>query len=160
MFLGPRGEVEFTPIFFVVPKRNSDWWSILYLKFLNKFLQLRHFHMESLRSITEALQPWEFLTSLYLKEAYLHIPILPALRKYQRFWRASLIPTSPLRVVYYPSSLHEGFDRSNCIPQTTRDTYPSIFGQPPDKVQFARGSEEGHQRSYNMSQKSRLSYQH
>lgn len=42
--------------------------------------------MESLQSITEAMQPREFLISLDLTEAYLHILIFPVHRKYLRFY--------------------------------------------------------------------------
>lgn len=69
----------------MVLKTNVDWHAILDLRFLNRFVKNRHFHMESLKSITEALQPGEFLASLDLKQAYLHIPILPAHRCYLRF---------------------------------------------------------------------------
>nr|XP_056700756.1 tetratricopeptide repeat protein 39A [Euleptes europaea] len=41
--------------------------------------------METLRSIMEALQVGQFLTSLDLKEAYLHIPIHPSHRRFLRF---------------------------------------------------------------------------
>lgn len=72
-------------ILFMVPKRNGDFRSILDLKFVNHHIRLRHFHMESLHSISEALQPDEFLTSLDLTEAYLHVPIHPSHRRYLRF---------------------------------------------------------------------------
>lgn len=42
-----------------------------------KFVVLKHFQMETLHSIAEALQPQEFLTSMNLTDAYLHIPIWP-----------------------------------------------------------------------------------
>lgn len=41
--------------------------------------------MESLKSITEALQLGEYRASLDLKEAYLHVPFLPIHRLYLRF---------------------------------------------------------------------------
>lgn len=72
-------------VFFTVPKRNGDWRLVLDLKFINKFIHLQHFYMVSLRSITEVLQPKEFLTSLDLTEVYLHIPIFPRHRKFLRF---------------------------------------------------------------------------
>lgn len=72
-------------IFFTVPKKNGDWRSVLDLKFINSFIKLKHFHMESLKSITDALQPGEFLTSLDLTEAYLHVPIRPSHRRFLRF---------------------------------------------------------------------------
>lgn len=64
--------------FFVVPKRNGDWRSILDLKFMNHHIRLCRFHMES-------LQPREFMTSLELTEAYLHVPLLPSHRRFLRF---------------------------------------------------------------------------
>lgn len=72
-------------VFFTVPKKNGDWRSILDLKYVNQFIRLRNFHMESLKSILDALQPGEFMTSLDLTEAYLHVPILPAHRRFLRF---------------------------------------------------------------------------
>lgn len=72
-------------IFFTVPKRNRDWRPILDLKFLNQFVKLRHFHMETLRLITDALQPGDFLASLDLMDAYLHVPILSSHHQYLRF---------------------------------------------------------------------------
>lgn len=72
-------------IFFVVPKRNDDWRSILDLKYVNHFIWLRHFHMESLKSITDALQQGDHMTSLDLTEAYLHVPIRPSHRRFLCF---------------------------------------------------------------------------
>lgn len=72
-------------IFFTVPKRNGDFRSVLDLKYVNKYTHLHHFHMESLRSITEAFQLREFLTSLDLTEAYLHIPMHPSHHRFLHF---------------------------------------------------------------------------
>lgn len=52
---------------------------------MNKFIRLRHFHIESLWSFTDALQPQEFMTLLDLTEAYLHILIFPGHRRFLRF---------------------------------------------------------------------------
>lgn len=41
--------------------------------------------MNSLKSILEGLRPGDFMVSIYLSEAYLHIPISPAYWKYLRF---------------------------------------------------------------------------
>lgn len=88
--LVPENQQGVYSIFFTVPKRNGNWRAILDLKFVDRFICLRHFNMESLRSITEALQPQEFLTSLDLMEAYLHIPIFPGHRWFLRFCVADI----------------------------------------------------------------------
>lgn len=72
-------------IFFTVPKCNSDHRSVLDLKYVNQSIRLRHFQMEPLKSLMEALQPGEFLTSLDLIEAYLHVPIHRSHRKFLHF---------------------------------------------------------------------------
>lgn len=41
--------------------------------------------MESLKSVTDALQPGEFMTSLDLTETYLHVPIIPSHRRFLHF---------------------------------------------------------------------------
>lgn len=75
----------FYSTFFVVPKRDGGYRPILNLKPLNIFLQNQHFKMESLRSIIQALNVGDWVASIDLKDAYLHVPIYPEDRKYLRF---------------------------------------------------------------------------
>ncbi|XP_053149582.1 uncharacterized protein LOC128344105 [Hemicordylus capensis] len=72
-------------ILFLVPKKTTEWRAILDLKFVNCFLKGRHFRMETLRSILMALQEGDYLASIDLKEAYLHVPIHPLDRRFLRF---------------------------------------------------------------------------
>lgn len=72
-------------VFFIVPKRNGDARGILDLKWLNKYIRKRKFKMETIRSILKTIQKRDFLASLDLSEAYLHIPIRETHRKYFRF---------------------------------------------------------------------------
>lgn len=71
--------------FFMVPEKNGDWRWILDLKFLNLFIRLRWFQMETLKTITESLQEGEFMMYLDLTEASLHVPIPPSHRRFLRF---------------------------------------------------------------------------
>ncbi|XP_029470567.1 uncharacterized protein LOC115098237 [Rhinatrema bivittatum] len=52
---------------------------------VNKALKIPHFRMETLRSVIAVVHEGEFLTSLDLTEAYLHIPILQDHQRYLRF---------------------------------------------------------------------------
>ncbi|XP_061480325.1 uncharacterized protein LOC133383498 isoform X1 [Rhineura floridana] len=72
-------------LLFAVPKRDLSWRAVLDLKFVNRFVTYRRFKMESLHSITESLHEGDFLASIDLKEAYLHVPICIAHRKFLRF---------------------------------------------------------------------------
>lgn len=55
---------------------------MLDLKYLNKFIKLRHFKMESLRSNLEALQLKEYIISIDVKEAYFHVLIFSGHRRF------------------------------------------------------------------------------
>lgn len=72
--------------FFVVPKKTGeDLRPILNLRPLNAHIRKQHFRMENLRTIKKAIQPGDWLVSIDLKDAYMHIPVHPAHRKYLRF---------------------------------------------------------------------------
>ena len=78
---------------------------IIDLSSLNVFVHCPSFTMETPRSILRALQQGQWLTSLDLKDAYFHIGIDPADRRYLRFchngtaWQFTVLPfglsTSP-----------------------------------------------------------------
>ncbi|CAJ0962706.1 unnamed protein product [Ranitomeya imitator] len=73
---------------FVVPKKDGKVRPILDLKLLNKCVRVRHFRMESLRSVISSMERGEFLASIDIKDAYLHIPIFPP---HQRFFRFAVL---------------------------------------------------------------------
>ena len=75
----------FYSTFFVVPKKSGDLRPILNLRPLNKMLSKKSFKMETLQTVSRAVQPGDWLVSLDLQDAYLHIPIFWKDRKYLRF---------------------------------------------------------------------------
>lgn len=123
---------------FTVPKRNSDWRLILDLKYVNRYICQRHFHMELLKSITATLQLEEFMTSLDLTEAYLHVPILPNHRKFLHFCQRGTpaVQSPPLWSVHCSQGLHEIPGELSRIPETEGDTCTPLSGQPADPHQF------------------------
>ena len=90
---------------FLVRKATGEWRPIIDLSSLNVFVHCPSFTMETPRSILRALQQGQWLTSLDLKDAYFHIGIHPADRRYLRFchngtsWQFTVLPfglsTSP-----------------------------------------------------------------
>jgi hypothetical protein len=71
--------------FFVVPKRDGGHRPILNLKPLNKFVVYKKFRMETAKSVLAYLRRGNWLASVDLTDAYLHVPILPSHRPYLRF---------------------------------------------------------------------------
>ena len=86
---GAIGPAPLTPGFysrlFLVRKATGEWRPIIDLSSLNVFVHCPSFTMETPRSILRALQQGQWLTSLDLKDAYFHIGIDPADRRYLRF---------------------------------------------------------------------------
>ena len=70
---------------FVVPKASGGWRPVLDLSTLNTFLLQKRFRMETAMSIRESMRPGDWAVSLDLKDAYFHILIHEADRKYLRF---------------------------------------------------------------------------
>ena len=70
---------------FLVPKKDGRWRPIIDLSKLNTFIRCPTFRMETMASVTQALQEGEWTTSIDLKDAYFHVPIHPRSRRYLRF---------------------------------------------------------------------------
>ena len=70
---------------FLVPKPHQRWRPVIDLSRLNTFLHIEKFKMETPESIRTSLIPGEWVSSMDLSDAYLHIPIHPNSRKYLRF---------------------------------------------------------------------------
>lgn len=79
---------RFYSLLFIVPKFSGGWRPILDLKRLNRYIVYKWFKMQSLQAILSGVRKDGFLTSIDLTEAYLHIQILPAHKKYLRFYYA------------------------------------------------------------------------
>ena len=73
--------------FFIIPKKNTGKWrAILDLKQLNQGIEKQKFKMETAQDIRDHLQMGEWATSIDLTDAYHHVPIHKADRKYLRFY--------------------------------------------------------------------------
>ena len=70
---------------FLVPKPHHRWRPVIDLSRPNTFLHVEKFKMETPESIRTSLVPGEWVSSIDLSDAYLHIPIHPNSRKYLRF---------------------------------------------------------------------------
>ena len=73
---------------FLVPKPHQRWRPVIDLSRLNTFLLVERFKMETPES---SLIPGEWVLSIDLSDAYLHIPIHPNSRKYLRFSHRSQV---------------------------------------------------------------------
>ena len=76
---------------FLVPKPHQRWRPVIDLSRLNTFLHVEKFKMETPESIMTSLIPREWVSSIDLSDAYLHIPIHPLSRKYLRFCHRSQV---------------------------------------------------------------------
>ena len=70
---------------FVVPKASGGWRPVIDLSILNSFVRCPHFQMETADTIRRAIQPGEWVTSIDISDAYLHVPVHPSTRHFFRF---------------------------------------------------------------------------
>ena len=80
----PRSPGFFSRLF-LVPKKGDSWRPVIDLSILNLFVPKEHFKMETFSSVKAAIRQGDWTVSLDLSDAYFHIPIHPASRKYLRF---------------------------------------------------------------------------
>ena len=92
---------------FLVPKPHQRWRPVIDLSRFNTFLHVEKFKMETRESIRTSLVPGEWVSSIDLSDAYLHIPIHPNSRKYLRFATAQRCSSSPrFRTSHSPPGLY------------------------------------------------------
>ncbi|XP_013920590.1 PREDICTED: uncharacterized protein LOC106547849 [Thamnophis sirtalis] len=102
----PKGQegLGFYAILFLVPKNSVGWRAILDLKRLNWYIKYQRFKMQSLKSILSSIRQGDLMTSVDIKEAYLHVPIHPAHRRFLRLhfagrhFQYQALPFSPSSV--------------------------------------------------------------
>jgi len=75
----------FTSQMFVIPKKTGDLRPVLNLRALNQFLPTRPFKMETVQHVCHLLNKNDFLTSIDLRDAFLHVPIHPSSHRFLQF---------------------------------------------------------------------------
>ena len=70
---------------FLVPKKTGDLRPVIDLSTLNRHMVVSHFKMETQGSVHSAIRSQEWTVSIDIRDAYLHVPIHQAIRKYLRF---------------------------------------------------------------------------
>ena len=97
--------LRFYSCLFLVPKPHQRWRPVIDLSRLNTLLLVERFKMETPESIRASLIPGEWVLSIDLSDAYLHIPIHPNSRKYLRFCHRSQVfqfTSLPFRLAMAP----------------------------------------------------------
>ena len=69
----------------MIPKKSGDLRVILILKEFNLLILTQHLRMETLNIILPQLSASDWDVSIDLKDAYLHIPVLPQFRRFLGF---------------------------------------------------------------------------
>ena len=70
---------------FLVPKKTGDLRPVIDLSTLNHHMVVPHFKMETQGSVRSAIRSQEWAVSIDIRDAYLHVPMHQAVRKYLRF---------------------------------------------------------------------------
>lgn len=82
---------EFISPIFTRPKKDGSLRMILNLKKLNSHVNYNHFKMESLENVLNIIQPYTWMASVDLKDAFYTVPVHPSHQKYLRFkWNNTL----------------------------------------------------------------------
>ncbi|XP_047660456.1 uncharacterized protein LOC125139703 [Tachysurus fulvidraco] len=90
-----KGTIEVVPpsvresglysLYFVVPKKDGRLCPILDLRSLNHSLKRLRFRMLTLKEVVTQIRSWDWFITLDMEDAYFHISILPAHRRFLMF---------------------------------------------------------------------------
>ena len=83
--VNPPYGMGFYSLIFLTPKKNGELRPIIDLSALNRSIDCPTFLMESAQSVRDLLSAGQWVASIDLKDAYLHVPIRRSFRKYLRF---------------------------------------------------------------------------
>lgn len=75
----------FYSLLFVIPKKNGKLRLVIDLRSLNRHLRKEKFHMETPANLRHSIQKGDWVISVDLTDAYLHVPIHQLSRKFLRF---------------------------------------------------------------------------
>lgn len=76
---------------FVIPKKNGGIRPVFNLRKLNEYMDPPHFKMETIREVAHLITYKDYLVSIDLTDAFLHIAIHPESRKCLRFcWKSKI----------------------------------------------------------------------
>ncbi|GAA6064854.1 uncharacterized protein LOC113526632, partial [Tachysurus ichikawai] len=78
-------ESGFYSPYFVVPKKDGGWRPILDLRSLNRSLRRLRFRMLTLKEVVTQIRSGDWFVTIDLEDAYFHVSILPAHRRFLRF---------------------------------------------------------------------------
>jgi len=78
-------EAGFTSHLFTVPKKTADLRPVLNLRPLNKFIPRRAFKMETMVQVCRMVKKGDWMTSIDLQDAFLHILVHPSSRRFLQF---------------------------------------------------------------------------
>ena len=70
---------------FTRPKKDGSHRMILNLKKFNQYINYKHFKMESIHNVINAIRPNVFMASVDLKDAFFSVPIFKEHQKYLKF---------------------------------------------------------------------------
>ena len=126
---------------------HQRWRPVIDLSRLNTFLHVEKFKMETPESIRTSLIPGEWVSSIDLSDAYLHIPIHPNSRKYLRFCYKSQVfqfTSLPFGLATAPPGLYNDCKGSETNGPLQRTQTSPIPGRLADQVPVSGGSPSEH----------------
>ncbi|KAK7878584.1 hypothetical protein WMY93_030420 [Mugilogobius chulae] len=71
--------------YFLVPKKDGGFRPILDLRRLNRYVKVLRFHMLRTTDVLQSVMEGDWFTSIDLKDAYFHVPVVPHHRQFLRF---------------------------------------------------------------------------
>lgn len=97
--------LSFISPMFVIPKKTGGHRPVFNLRALNSYVDCPHFKMETLQQVSLMIEQGDYMTSIDMSDAFLHLPVHPDYRRYLRFrWKGQMyqFKTTPFGLSIVP----------------------------------------------------------
>lgn len=134
----------FNSHYFLTEKKNGRWRPILTLRCLNNFVKKQKFRMVTLPTIILTLEQRDWFSTLDLQDAYFHVTIHPADRRFLRFavvFHSPPIQGPALWPFHCPTCLLQSASSCNSTSQKERDPTFSLSGRLTHQVPHSLGGD-------------------
>ncbi len=129
---GTKARQGVTSPLLLVKKKNGKWRPCMDLRFVNRALPYKKFKMEGLKQLRQMIKKGDFMTSIDLKDGYLHVPIAEESQRLLQFkFKEPLLQISSDAVWAVNSTTHFYKDSTfgSTGVQISRNPTPRISGR-------------------------------
>ena len=141
---------QFISNIFTIPKKDGGRRPVVDMRELNQFAEYLLFKMKDISQLKDILQRGDYMTKLYLQDAYLTIPVGRKSKIFLRSFlegRALSLHMSTIRPLTISNVVHRDIEAGDCLSKIYGDSSANLLSRHLHNGRFSRASCRAHRNS-------------